>query len=132
MDAEESMRMDNLVENIELSNFRRPSQFNLSGPYIDPFLKKTSLSIPTDSLKKLTLQKPVPKEKPIVFWPDIKYYGLVRNTDVKNPRAIISIDGTIYKVGIHEELYDGIQLKKITKESVEIIFQRERKVFMRK
>jgi hypothetical protein len=134
LEVEETLSQNNQIRNIELSNFKQPESFDLSGQYVDPFLKKTNLSIPLDSIRKVNNNnQPKPKkEKPIVIWPNIKYYGLVRNTDVKNPRAILSIDGTVFKIGANEELYDGILIKKISKENIEVLFQRETKSFGRK
>ncbi len=63
----------------------------------------------------------------MVFWPAIKYYGIVQKTSSKKPRALISIDGTMYKIYVNEEIFDGIVIQSIKRESMVVSFQKETK-----
>lgn len=121
------------VEQLNLESYKRPEDFKLKANYLDPFLKTMDQELNRDSInaiKALNTPKSVP-EKPMIFWPKINYYGLVRKNSTKHPRAIVSIDGTIYKVGINEELFDGIILLHIDRDKIDVRYQKETKSFFK-
>ncbi len=115
------------VDEMKLDDIRSKKSFHLMANYPDPFLKtarivaKPGTDIPNENIPKPVVKK----EKPVVYWPAIKYYGIVQKTSSKKPRALISIDGTMYKVYSNEEIFDGIVIKSIKRESMVVSFQKE-------
>ncbi|WP_343635394.1 hypothetical protein [Fluviicola sp.] len=119
------------VDEMKLENIQPKKNFHLKANYADPFLKTGRIAVkPAATAGNENLAPPEPpkkKEKPPVYWPAIKYYGLVQKTTSKKPRALISIDGTMYKIYPNEEIFDGIVIKSITRENMVITFQKETK-----
>lgn len=122
------------VDELKLENIRTKKSFHLKANYADPFLKAGRISVkPTGSLNNGNEPLPEPpkkKEKPIVYWPAIKYYGIVQKTSSKKPRALISIDGTMYKIYVGEEIIDGIIIKSINRERMLVSYQKESKTIL--
>lgn len=117
------------IDEMKIEDIRSKKSFHLKANYADPFLKaerivaKPGTNIPNENIPKPVVKK----EKPPVYWPAIKYYGIVQKTTSKKPRALISIDGTMYKVHPNEEIFDGIIIKSIKRESMVVSFQKETK-----
>jgi len=116
------------IDQMKLDDIRVKKSFRLKANYQDPFLKNSRIVQKTASNLDPNAPPPAPKpkkEKPVVFWPAIKYYGIVQKTSSKKPRALISIDGTMYKIYTNEEIFDGIVIKSIKRESMVVSFQKE-------
>lgn len=117
------------LDEMKIEDIRSKKMFQLKANYQDPFLKSERL-VQKPKLNNENVAPPEPpkkKEKPPVYWPAIKYYGIVQKTTSKKPRALISIDGTMYKIYPNEEIFDGIIIKSIKRESMVVSFQRETK-----
>lgn len=118
------------MDQMKLDDIRVKKSFRLKANYPDPFLKGSRIVQKTASNLDPNAPPPAPKpkkEKPVVYWPAIKYYGIVQKTSSKKPRALISIDGTMYKIYVNEEIFDGIVIKSIKRESMVVSFQKETK-----
>ena len=106
--------------------------FSLLANYRDPFGEtKRNLA---EELNKLQEQPQPPKQKappPSVYWPPIKYYGLVKKSESKTPLAIVSVDGIQLMVRKGEELFDGIMLNVIYRDSIQVKNKREKRTFWR-
>lgn len=117
------------VDEMKLESIQSKKTFHLKANYADPFLKSGRIATkPTGMAGNENVAPPEPpkkKEKPPVYWPAIKYYGIVQKTTSKKPRALISIDGTMYKIHPNEEIFDGIVIKSISRESMVVSFQKE-------
>ncbi len=116
------------MDQMQLDDIRTKKSFRLKANYQDPFLKASRIvQKPNQNNNNENIAPPPPKkkEKPPVFWPAIKYYGIVQKTSSKKPRALISIDGTMYKIYPNEEIFDGIIIKSIQRESMVVSFQKE-------
>nr|WP_294862135.1 hypothetical protein [uncultured Fluviicola sp.] len=118
------------IDQMQLDDIRTKKSFRLKANYPDPFLKSSRIVQKNSSILDPNAPPPEPKpkkEKPMVFWPAIKYYGIVQKTSSKKPRALISIDGTMYKIYVNEEIFDGIVIQSIKRESMVVSFQKETK-----
>jgi hypothetical protein len=118
------------INEMQIENIRSKKSFRLKANYPDPFLKNSGIVQKTAANLDPNAPPPLPKpkkEKPIVYWPSIKYYGIVQKSSSKKPRALISVDGTMYKIYPNEEIFDGLVVKSIKRESIEFYFQRETK-----
>ena len=107
--------------------------FSINLDYRDPFgetKKSYSPSPPQNTTRPVsrTAPRPVKQATP---WPDIVYYGQVRRTTSKDPLAILSIDGYKHTMRKGEKLYDGITLKAIGRDSMVIVYKREKRTFWR-
>jgi hypothetical protein len=119
------------MDQMKIEDIQSKNSFQLNANYPDPFLKSERIvQKPSTGLDPNALP-PAPKpkkEKPVVYWPVIKYYGIVQKSSSKKPRALISIDGTMYKVYSNEEIFDGIVVKSVKRESIEFSFQKETRI----
>ncbi|TRW27533.1 hypothetical protein FMM05_02520 [Flavobacterium zepuense] len=100
---------------------------------IDPFLhdayaipkppvmhiKTTTINFKTRNTEK-TL-------KSVISWPDIHYYGFIQSQN-KNQVVLVKIDDKLFKM--HKgEIINGIYIKEMFKDSISLVFNKERKVF---
>lgn len=118
------------IDEMKIGDIKSKKTFRLKANYADPFLKtERAVKKPTINNTNENLAPPPPKkkEKPPVYWPVIKYYGLVQKTTSKKPRALVSIDGTMYKIYPNEEIFDGIVIKSIQRKNIVVSFQKETK-----
>lgn len=117
------------LDEMKIEDIQAKKNFHLKANYADPFLKAGRISVkPTGSANNENAPLPEPpkkKEKPIVYWPTIKYFGVVQKSDSKKPRALISVDGIMYKVYPNEEIFDGLMIKSIKRESIIFYYRKE-------
>ena len=121
-----------ISDKLQVEHIQPKKDFRLRANYPDPFLKNSGMSTnPQPASPAVTENIPTPpppkKEKPVVYWPAIKYFGIVQRTSSKKPRALISVDGIMYKIYQNEELFDGLMVKSIQRESIVVAFQKETK-----
>lgn len=120
---------------VEKRTVKKPDSFRLLANYRDPFTGKLSAQenpVPSPNPNVPPVNPPVPKPKPepvIIQWPSIRYYGLVRKTTSKDPRTLLSIDGSYYKVKQGEQLLDNITIVKVTRDFVQIRYKKELRTF---
>ena len=128
--SEESNVPPARVDEMKIEDIRVKKSFRIKANYPDPFLKTSRIVQKPDPNNNENTAPPTPpkkKEKLPVYWPVIKYYGLVQKTSSKKPRALISIDGTMYKIYAGEEIIDGIIIKSIRRENMLVSYQKETK-----
>jgi hypothetical protein len=104
----------------------------------DPFLNKESktyipLSFKNQYFKKVTIQKEVKnvviKQKEVIIWPQISYHGYINSKDRNSELLIlVDVDKKLYRLKLNQQS-DGITLKKVFKDSIELDFNREKKIF---
>ena len=125
--------------NSELSiNKINKDTFSLDQITRDPFLNKESsiaisVSTQTQYFKKSTLKKKAANEiveqKEVILWPFISYHGYINSKDRNNEVLIlVNINKKLYKLKLNEQS-EGVTLKKVYKDSIELNFNREKKIF---
>jgi hypothetical protein len=106
--------------------------FNLFPLVNDPFLQIQPKLEDQDSINNANIDKPtvITKIETPKSWPDIKYYGYVKGSNSKNLLVVLKINSVLYKKRINSET-SGILLKKIFKDSIEVEFERSKKIIKR-
>jgi len=115
--------------------------YSLIASYRDPFLGRsfTQKPINTNSLstkppKKVITPAPKPVEppKPIVYidWSFIQYNGLISNKGTSKLVGLVKIKGTDHIVNVNSTIGD-VKITALSKDSVEILFQQQKKTFGR-
>lgn len=108
--------------------------FSLNANYRDPFGSTTlAISLPVDpqfNPNPYPVAKPIP-QKVKDFWPKIEYKGMLRKTSSDNPLAIIFIDDIQLFLRKGEQVFDGITLKTVHRDSVVILYKKEKRVYWR-
>jgi len=101
--------------------------FNLIDNYRDPFLGKRETSV--EKPEKLSLSVPVNigKKTNSLQWPSVSYTGMVKKEKSILPLAFIHINGNEHLVRQGDKI-EGILLKKVYKDSIEVVFEKEKKV----
>jgi hypothetical protein len=100
----------------------------------DPFLNKlaiTSSSVsPSMRNTGYTARKHTPVVKPVPvakYWPEIQYYGYIKSGK-NNEVALLKINGQLLK--LHKgESRNEITIQNVFKDSIAVMFNREKKVF---
>lgn len=115
-----------------LTQSKIPDSIPLIANYRDPFLDK-NISSKVNSKNENRNPKsivvkipPTPKTAPA--WPKITYHGLIKRTNDQKTVGFISVNGESYFVK-GEEAAGDVTVGKLWKDSVEIIFGKEKKVF---
>jgi type II secretory pathway component PulC len=98
--------------------------FSIAANYRDPFLGKKESPAPDNA------PKPAPRPEKVaepIQWPAITYGGVIKSRKSNVPLCMVSINGqtNFMKEG---EVAAGIQLKKIYKDSIDVLFRKEKKV----
>ena len=98
--------------------------FSINADYTDPFLHQVV------SIEKRPASPKVQKEnKPIipVAWPDIIFRGIIKNPQAKRQTALIVINGKDYLMKAGEK-NENIMLARVFKDSVEVVFGKDKKI----
>lgn len=103
-----------------LANYRDP--FGGSTIAVNQMLTDPQPTAPTKAIVKTKVKE---------SWPTIEYKGLVRRSNSTNPLAIIYIDGIQLHMRKGETVFDGIALKIVHRDSVLILYKKEKRVFWR-
>lgn len=105
--------------------------FDLNANYRDPFqggAYTQEKEIDPDKEKEFERLKPPPQR---VFWPKIRYYGIVRNTESTKPLAIVNVDGVQLMLRKGEEIFNGIKLTVVGRDSILVSNKNEKRLFWR-
>lgn len=115
-----------------LKKIVQPEAFELKADYRDPFSGNMGEKkvVSNTSINNL-LPKPAPiiKERIPVYWPNIKYFGFVRNTTSTTPRILVSIDGSMYKLKLKDKVLDDIEILSATRNDLKMKYKGEIRVF---
>lgn len=122
--------------NVRITNVMVPlpkDTFEINASYRDPFQSgdyKVEVKDSTDQKDKISAInfKPIPKP---VYWPKIKYYGLVKKTESTKPLAIVNVDGVQLMLRKGEEIFGDIKLTYISRDSIVVMNKKEKKMFWR-
>lgn len=106
--------------------------FLLKADYRDPFVEDKKPVISMEEVPPMRqAPPPVKAVKPKTPWPGITYYGLVRRTSSQDPLAILKVDGLQLMLRRNEEMFNEYILKEIWRDSILVVFKKERKMFYR-
>ena len=113
-----------------------PDTVKLIADYRDPFLGKSIANekdskFNTDNYQqgnsKLKVAK-IPEPTIVATWPAISYHGLVKRNGDQKTVAFLNVSGTSYFVK-GGDVAGEVQVGKLWKDSVEILFGKDKKVF---
>ncbi len=107
--------------------------FQLNADYRDPFgeTKTYRVSIPAPPPVPAQAVTRPSNPAPQDVWPAISYFGQLRKIPSSHPLGIISIDGYNHAIRKGDELYDGILIRSVTRDSVVIQYKKKTKAFYR-
>ncbi|MFM9987832.1 hypothetical protein [Flavobacterium sp.] len=113
------------------SQFKKDT-FNLEEIERDPFLNKSSITPDNSTVEKVYLKpkvinKPIVKPKLIINWPLVSYYGYIKSKDKTEELILVKIDNKLHKLRKNESV-DGVIIKKVFNDSIEVFFNKERKI----
>ncbi|MFD1602352.1 hypothetical protein ACFSJW_22025 [Flavobacterium artemisiae] len=99
----------------------------------DPFLNKqfnekpvlTSTVSYHAPVKKTVIPVPVPKIKYDIPWPQLQYFGYLKSNNQE--LVLIKIDSKLHKLKLNDEA-NGLIVKKIYKDSIEVSFNSQNKI----
>jgi len=122
--------------NIRITNAITPlpkDTFELNANYRDPFQGGEFKSEVKDSTAQKSKSvefklKPIPKP---VYWPKIKYYGIVKKTESTKPLAIVNVDGIQLMLRKGEEIFGDMKLTFISRDSIVVMNKKEKRMFWR-
>lgn len=121
---------------IEFSQINKDT-FALEKVSRDPFLNKQTVEVVSYPKKQYTsntstvAKKPKPatiQPRQLTVWPAISYHGYIK--DSRGEMVIIKINQKMFRLR-KDALADGIIVKKISSDSLELDFNKERKVIKR-
>ncbi|HET6243892.1 MAG TPA: hypothetical protein VFF35_05165 [Bacteroidia bacterium] len=107
-----------------------PDSFSIFANYRDPFLNKVVYAQVGNKIKVPPTATPVIKTEKVIIqlkWPTLTYGGIIKNQKSGKQFAMVNINGqeNIMKVG---DTVSGIQLLKVNMESIEVSFEKEKRV----
>ena len=96
--------------------------------YRDPFgiTKRKAVNLDLNAQSLAQAKRPKPQKQQIV-WPVITYFGMLQKTYSNKPLAIVSMDGIRLMLRKGEEVFDGVYIVKITRESITLKYKKELK-----
>jgi hypothetical protein len=119
-----------------LSDIRiRRDTFSLQANYRDPFGGKMSTIYNPDTVKRMKspVENRQPKSYPVEqSWVKIRYYGLIKKTDSRDPLALLNIDNEQFFLRKGDDVFDGYQVQAIYRDSVLISYGKKSRYFYKK
>lgn len=110
----------------------KKDSFHLLALNRDPFLN--ILENEKAVIKKSIVRKKSTsaKNQKTVVWPKhIEYYGFIKSEKSKTSRALLRIDGVLYRVEQNKKIED-ILLKSISRDSIQLVLHKTRKTIFKK
>lgn len=114
--------------------------FVLEKIHRDPFLNKTlvrseSVAVAgtiNRGVKRHTapVKTVVEKPKEIKNWPSVAYYGFIKSGEKKDELVMLKVGNSIHRLRKGQEV-EGLMLNKVYKDSVELSFNKEKRMLRR-
>ncbi len=121
-----TVNVASVVPNVERDTFK------LNANYRDPFGEtKVPIAIPVENARPPVVRNNPRPKRIETQWPPIQYFGMIRKTESRNPLAILKVDGIQLMLREGEEMFNEITLKRIERDSILVMYKREKKVFKR-
>jgi hypothetical protein len=128
-----------IVESESVTNEMNLSQVNkdtflLEKIQRDPFLNTETQSpvavlntIAQNSVvvRKPTTNKPIPKPKEVIIWPEIAYYGYIK--DGNGQIALIKVNAKLYRLKKYQQV-ESLIIKTIYNDSIELELNKEKRI----
>ena len=121
-----------LEEKVKTTGAEIPDTISLIANYRDPFLgkmfvEKKDSRTKTQDLKSTARKAPV---TPVIApsWPIVSYHGLIKRTGDQKTVGFLNVNGKSYFVQGGEEAGE-VKVGKMWKDSVEILFGKDKKIF---
>lgn len=94
----------------------------------DPFLGvvRNYTIASTKSSKKSNQTAPNKKEKAVIKWPTVNYYGLVKKASSKQPLALLKINNITHYAKA-KDVIEEVTVLKVTRDSIALQFEKEKK-----
>ncbi|MBI2269772.1 MAG: hypothetical protein HYU69_05370 [Bacteroidetes bacterium] len=102
--------------------------FSIKADYRDPFLDKLMGGEQPKSAS--AIKTPPVKVQPLTTWPQVAYFGIIKNQTGNKQLALLQINGKQSRMQLNQMAGD-ITLMKITKDSVQVKFGKEMKYVRR-
>lgn len=126
-----------IAMNAKLPEKIKKDTFDLKPLANDPFLGRSYVR-PVVKARAMYYGKPkavvkVPlqsKPKTIVSFPVVKYFGFIKSRDKKDEMILIKVGSSLHKTRLNENC-DGVIVKKIYRDSVQVVFGKEVKTIKR-
>lgn len=101
--------------------------FSIVADYRDPF--HGNMISRDEKPKQMQPSKPVQLKIPLtpIDWSFISYSGVVKNKKTNNQLALVKMNGKEHLVRAKDTI-SGVVIQKIYKDSIEVMFQKEKKV----
>lgn len=119
--------------NVNFSKIEKDT-FNLETIGRDPFLNKSTApvikpaaSATTVFKKPANTQPKIVKPKEILLWPEVHYYGYIKSREKKEELILVKIQNKLYKLRKNDQI-DGLFIKKVYNDSVEVYFNKEKRI----
>ena len=110
--------------------------FKLSKLKRDPFLNKMYTNTERVTYKKTALKNTLPKpiviteQSKFVAFPNIEYFGYIKSKNKSEELVLLKVNNRLERVKINSNI-DGLVIKKIYKDSIEIYFNKEKRTFIK-
>ncbi|MES2545624.1 MAG: hypothetical protein V4548_12115 [Bacteroidota bacterium] len=103
--------------------------FNLEKINRDPFLNIHNNPAQTHQKKYTSVVKPVAVPQPVIIrnWPFVGYYGYIKSKGKDKELVLVKINQKIYKLR-KDDAVEEVTLKKIYNDSIEVVFNKEKKM----
>ncbi len=115
------------------AKIRDKEVFDLQPVKRDPFLNNNYVgSQKTNSHHQIKNTGPSKKIKPakVFAFPDVEYYGYIKNKETQKELVLIKRDGILLKLKLNEEK-DGLKITKIYHDSIQISYNKKLKYIRR-
>jgi hypothetical protein len=116
------------------SNQINKDTFQLEKITRDPFLNtliQSADSIPKKHYSMTAIAKTntiAIKPKVVTTWPFISYHGYIKSKEKNEELVLVKIDKKLYKIRKNKQI-EGVTIKKVYSDSIELSFNTERKIF---
>jgi hypothetical protein len=126
-----------IVESGSVTNEMNLSQINKDtfllekiarDPFLNTQIPTVALNINTQDnivVKKTVKNKPIPKPKEMIMWPEIAYYGYIK--DGNGQLALIKINAKLYRLRKQQQV-ESLIIKTIYNDSIELELNKEKRI----
>jgi hypothetical protein len=100
----------------------------------DPFLGKLLVKKQNDFRPNVVIKQPIVKKAPEIKitkpFPRVQYYGYIKSQDKSEKLILLKVNNKLERLRLKANI-DGLIIEKIYKDSIEVLFNKEKRVFIR-